>query len=251
MGMYSFGSGFLFGNRTDIPNQTPQLFGTLQDVSVEFSATTKNLYGQYGFPVLSARGQQKIQCKAKLGQISANLFNTLYFGGTANAGQTAIAVSEVASVPAVSPFTVTTVNAANFLADEGVYYAGTGLPLARVTGSPAAGQYAVSAGVYSFGSGDASAGVLISYTYTLTGAGQKITLLNPLIGQNPIFSAQLFTQVTGPQGVKKALLNLRACVGTKLSLATKIEDFTIPEFAFECFADASGTVFDWSFGEVS
>ena len=251
MGVYSFGSGFLFGIRTDITGQTPQIFGTLQDVSVEFSATTKQLYGQYGFPVLVARGQQKIQCKAKFGQLSANLFNSLYFGSNIAAGQTSISISESGTVPAVSPYTVMVANSATFLADEGVFYVNSGLPLKQVAAAPGVGQYSVAAGVYSFAAGDASAGLYISYTYTIGGSGQKITLPNPIVGINPIFSAQLLTQVASPQGVKRALLNLHACVGSKLSLSTKIEDFSIPEMDFEAFADASGIVFDWSFSEVS
>lgn len=251
MAMYSFGAGFLFGARNDLANQTPQIFGTLQDVSVEFSATNKTLHGQYGFPVMVARGHQKIQCKAKMGQISANLFNSLFFGGTIASGQTAIAVSEAGTVPAVAGYTATVANSATFLQDEGVVYAASGLPLVKVAAAPAQGQYSVAAGTYTFAAGDASAAVLISYTYSVAGAGQKITVTNSILGQNPVFSVQLATQVTVTGGTKRALLNLRACVASKLSFATKIEDFTIPEMDFEAFADSSNTVFDWSFSEVS
>ena len=45
MSVISFGSGKLFGCRTDVANATPVQFGVLQDVSVEFSATLKELYG--------------------------------------------------------------------------------------------------------------------------------------------------------------------------------------------------------------
>lgn len=248
---HSFGSGFLFGTRSDLANQTPQLFGVLQDVSVEFSATTKELFGQYQYPVLVQRGQAKIQCKAKMGALSANLFNSLFFGGTTSAGQTAISISEAGAVPAGAGYTVTVANSTTFLQDEGVYYAATGIPFAKVTSAPAQGQYSVAAGVYTFAAADANAAVLTSYTYTVAATGQKLTLSNPLVGTNPVFSAQLFTQATTPLGKKNAVLNLHACVSSKLQIATKIEDFTIPELDFSAFADAAGLVFDWSFNEVS
>jgi hypothetical protein len=251
MSNYSFGAGFLFGTRTDIANSTPQLFGTLQDVSVEFSASTKQLFGQNQFAVMVARGQAKISCKAKMGSLSANLFNSLYFGGTMSSGSTAMAISEAGAIPASTAYTVTVSNSATFLSDEGAFYVSTGVPFIKVAGAPAVGQYSVSAGVYTFAAADASAAVLISYSYGVAASGQKITVTNQPVGSNPVFSAALFTQANTPTGKKTAVLNLRACVASKLSLATKIEDFTIPELDFDAFADASGNVFDWSFNEVS
>ena len=261
MSTYSFGSGYLFGTRTDIATQTPQIFGTLQDVSVEFSATDKQLFGQSQYPVLVARGQAKIACKAKMGSISANMFNSLFFGGTLATGSTAIAIAESGTL-ATSAITVS--NAANFVADEGVFYiagASAGLPMVKVASgaTPTVGQYKVAAGVYTFSSTDQTAQtalgavpmVSISYTYSVAATGQKLTLTNPQVGSNPVFSAALYTQANTPSGLKTAVLNLRACVASKLSMATKIEDFTIPELDFSAFADSTNTVFDWSFNEVS
>jgi len=47
------------------------------------------------------------------------------------------------------------------------------LPLTKAASAPAAGQYSVAAGVYTFNSADANKAVLISYTYTITGTGQE------------------------------------------------------------------------------
>ena len=49
--------------------------------------------------------------------------------------------------------------------DSGVTYSNTGTPLAKVGSNPTKGQYAVSAGVYTFSAGDSGAQVTISYTY--------------------------------------------------------------------------------------
>ena len=72
------------------------------------------------------------------------------------------------SVPGRPPFTITVSNATHFVADQGVTYASTGLPLIAVALDSGAGQYTFNAatGVYTFAAGDAGAGVLISYTYT-------------------------------------------------------------------------------------
>jgi hypothetical protein len=52
----------------------------------------------------------------------------------------------------------------NWASDVSVVYL-NGLPLASVTGTPRAGQYAVVDGVYSFAAADAGSTVLVSYGY--------------------------------------------------------------------------------------
>jgi hypothetical protein len=72
---------------------------------------------------------------------------------------------EVQTVPASLPYTIT-VNApqGSWGVDQGVAYA-NGVPLTLVASNPIAGQYTAAAGMYGFSSGDAGAGVLISYSY--------------------------------------------------------------------------------------
>lgn len=80
-----------------------------------------------------------------------------------NAGY--MVVNELQIVPASAPYIIT-VNApyGSFGEDEGVGY-GNGSALLAVLGSPVAGQYVVSAGVYSFAAADAGKSVFISYSY--------------------------------------------------------------------------------------
>jgi hypothetical protein len=54
--------------------------------------------------------------------------------------------------------------------DQGVTYA-SGTMMTPVSANPAQGQYAVSAGTYTFSSADAGANVLISYSYVPTDVG--------------------------------------------------------------------------------
>ena len=245
--MFSFGSGVLVGTRTDVLNATPVNFGLLQEVTIEETASVKELYGQYQRPIAQARGTIKTTGKAKVARISGLAFANLFYGVAPAAGQLATAFSEVGLVAAASPYTATAANAATFVDDGGVVYASSGLPLTKVVSAPTSGQYAVAAGVYTFASADAGKNVLLTYTYTLASVGEKIVVQNQLLGTTPTFQA-LFTTTFQGQAVS---LKLNCCTSNKLSFQTKLEDFVVPEFDFACFADAGGSVMTWSFAEAS
>jgi len=247
MAIFQFGSGVLLGARTDIADATPINFGLVQEVQLDLSFTTKELYGQNQFAIAVARGTAKMTGKAKMAQISGLAFNNLFFGMTMSSDYTASSFGEACAVPSSSPYTVTAAHAASFIADYGMVYAATGLPLTLVASSPGAGQYSVSAGTYTVNAGAAGKAVLVNYIYTATGGGQKIPLVNQPLGTTPTFSAQLYTSFQG----KTVTVSLYNCVSSKLSYATKLEDFTVPELDFAVFANAAGNVLDWSFSEAS
>ena len=237
--MYSFGSGVLLGTRTDIANATPVNFGLVQEVTIDETATIKELTGQFQRPVAIARGTIKTTGKAKVARISGMAFANLYYGVIPTAGQVATSFAEAD--------TVAVLNAATFVGDEGVLYAAIGLPLTLVASAPAAGQYSVASGVYTFNSADAGKAILATYTYTVSGMGQKFTVANQLLGTTPTFQALFYTTFQN-QAIS---LKLNNCTSNKLSFHTKLEDFVLPEFDFSCFADAAGNVMTWSFAEVS
>ena len=244
--MYSFGSGVLIGTRTDIPNATPLNFGLLQEITIDESATTKSLMGQFQRPIAIARGSVKTTGKAKVARISGLAFASLYYGVTPIPGQVATSFAEAAAIPA-SPFQVTVANSATFIDDGGVVYAATGLPLTLAASSPAAGQYSVAGGIYTFSAADTGKSVLATYTYAISNSGQKFTVVNQLMGATPTFKAKFYTTFQG----NPVSLQLNNCVSSKFAFGTKLEDFVLPEFDFEAFADASNTVMTWSFGEAS
>ncbi len=251
MAIYTFGGGSLWGIPSSPATLTnpanPVQFGTLQDVNLEFSGTVKQLHGQYQFPVAIGRGTQKVTGKAKFGQISGLAFTQLYFGGSLNSGQTLVASNEPQAIPLTTPWQVTVSNASGFVQDLGVINALTGLPLSRVTTAPLSGQYTVNAtGLYTFASADAGKAVSLSYQYTVT-SGSSYTISNALLGVTPTFQAVLSTGWNG----KTATLTLNRCVSSKLSIATKLEDFAIPELDFECFADNAGSIGSMNFSEAS
>lgn len=248
---YNFGAGNLWAVRTDVANAPPVKFGALQDVSVEFSASSKPLFGQNQFPLAVARGSAKIQCKAKFAKIDAKAFGSLFFGSTPATGQTTEAVQEAGTVPASSTYTVTVANHTTWTADLGVFYAASGIQLTQVaSGSEATGKYSVAAGVYTFAAGDASAALKLDYQYTTTG-GLSWTQANPLLGQQPVFQAVLSTSWNGPNGNTQADLTLLACIASKLTFATKLEDWVVPEMDFDAFANNAGNVFTWSFNQAA
>jgi hypothetical protein len=244
--MYVFGSGVLIGTPS---GGSPINFGLAQEVTLNIATTTKPLFGQNNFPVAIGSGTRKMSGKAKLARISGQALGNLFFGISPGAGGVQTQFGETTSVPAVSPFTYTTTFHATFVADQGVVYAATGLPMKAVASSPSVGQYTVAAGVYTFSTADAAAAVLISYSYSVTGSGESIAVVSQPIGPSITFSANLFA--TDPTTGKQFSLLLYNCVAEKLAFGTKLEDFMMPELDFQCFANAAGQVCQINFGDAA
>lgn len=241
--MFEFGAGTLWGFPvvTNAANPTPMKFGTLQDVSLDISGDVKQLYGQKQFPEAVARGKCKITGKSKFASINGKMLNDMFFGQTMGAGMIKTALDESQPIPA-TPFQVTVTNAATFKQDWGVRYNATGLPLTRVASGPVLGQYSVNTGtgVYTFAAADTLATVLISYTFTAAGTGAQLNITNQLMGFAPTIQVLLETVYNTNQ----FSVLLYSVVASKLSFTTKQEDFIIPEFDFEAFANAAGQVID-------
>jgi hypothetical protein len=245
--MYVFGSGVLIGTPS---GGSPINFGLAQEVTLNVATTTKALYGQNNFPVAIGSGTRKMTGKAKLARISGQALGSLFFGVSPSIGGVQTQFGEATSVPAVSPFTYSTTFHNNFVTDQGVVYAASGLPLKAVASAPAAGQYSVNAGgVYTFSSADAGVAVLVSYTYTVVGSGESFSVNSQLIGPSVTFSANLFA--ADPTTGKQFSLFLYNCVAEKLAFGTKLEDFMMPELDFQCFANAAGQVCQLNFGDAA
>jgi hypothetical protein len=244
--MFVFGSGVLIG--TD-QNGVSVNFGLAQEVSLDISTTNKSLFGQYNFPVAIGSGTRKMTGKAKLAKISGQALGRLFFGVPPTPGVTQTQFGEAVAIPASTPFTYSTTNHTTFVADQGVVYAATSLPLTKVASGPTVGQYSVAAGVYTFAAADEGVNVLISYTYTVSATGESVAVANQLIGPSVTFSANLFA--SDPTTGKQFSLLLYACVADKLALGTKLEDFMIPEFNFSCFANAAGQVCQLNFADAA
>jgi len=240
----NFSSGTLFGVRNDsgVAYPTPVKFGILQEGSLEFAATNKELFGQNQFAFDVARGAVKITGKSKLAQISAQWYDLFFGQGVTQATGLEVALNEPHSVPGSSTYTVTVTSAASFTEDLGVSYAATGIPFTRVApSSEALGSYSVNTttGVYTFASADASAALLFSYEFGGTTGFKEIAITNQLMGSAPTLTMVLACTYKG--NVQNVHLN--QVISEKLSFPWKNTDYSILEFDFQAYADAANNVF--------
>lgn len=98
---------------------------------------------------------------------------------TSNTVTVSYGITETDAVPGTGPYTVTVAHAADLIEDKGVTIGGTALT--KVTGSPAAMEYAEAAGIYTFNSAQHGASAAISYRYTAPGGDYTVTLPNQLV----------------------------------------------------------------------
>lgn len=245
-----FGPGVAILTRTDGGDKTPFNVGFVNELSMDWSFDTKQLKGQFQFPLLVARGTAKTSGKIKAATASGRALNTLLWGGTWTTGtQYGLTQTIAIAIPA-TPFTLTggtsntttqyaIPNSGTWNGDCGVVNAVTGEPLTLVTGTPTAGQYAVTSGAYLFSSADEVSGVTVKisfvYTWTTGSTGQYQIIVNSLIGTTPTFQLDYSTILYGAE----YYVRLFACVGGKAGTAHKIDDFAMPEYDFEFFANAS------------
>lgn len=250
MSIAIFGPGSLYVTRTDVSYPTPINIGYSQEFSLDESGESKELFGQNQYPLVVARGTIKVTGKAKAAEISSIALNNAFFAEDSfDSGQILLAAAEAQTVPApAGPYTVTVTHAADFNSDLGVLTASTGLPLRKVSGAPATGQYSVvvATGVYTFNVAQASVPMLITYSYDSAG-GQILTVTNKLIGTTPTFQLDYSTTLNS----KPYYLRLFQCVSSKLTQSFKLTDFMMPEIDFAVFANSAGNVYQASYPEVS
>ena len=239
MTQYAFGSGVMFGRTNESNTPTPVRFGALQGCNLDFAFTVKELYGQYQFPIALGRGTGKITGKADFAQLNAQVYNDLFFGYTNPAtGSKPISVSEAQTVTA--NIVTATHNGATYVRDLGVVLASDNSVYTRVAANAVGQQYVVneSSGIYTFNNTQNAANVLVSYEWIDAANGKTISITNQLLGNAPTFLAAFQTTFRS----KSLTLVLNACMSSKLSFPTKLEDFTIPSFDFQAFADDAGNV---------
>lgn len=244
MAQFLFGAGMMVAiPKTPLP--TPRVLGTMQEASIEFSGSTKELFGQHQFAEAAARGQQKITGKAKYAQVNMDVYNDIYFNESVQPGQNLAIFNKEFTVDKTA-FTVVPSLEANtvFLENLGVMN-NAGKTLTRVDGAPNEGEYKLDekTGTYTFHASLKEKPVFISYLYHDKKNGSRIVINNQLMGEAPTFKAIFNGRFNG----KQMTLILNACTSSKLSLiSTKLEDFSIPEFDFSAMSDDTNRV-----GELS
>jgi hypothetical protein len=246
--MYNFGAGALVGIPTydalgnAITTPTPIQFGTLQEVTVDEEWEGKPLYGALQFPVAYGRGKGKVTLKAKVALINAELWNAFSYGLTLGSTYENIYEDLTGTLIPTSPYQVVTTSVtANMVADLGVRD-GNGVPYTRAASSPTSGQYSylATAAQYTFSNLDQAKKVFINYAYSSTGvaSAKSINVTNLPMGYSPFFECHLRTQWQG----KTLYVRYPQAVSNKLSRTAKNDDWMIPEFDIECFADVNGNI---------
>jgi len=235
-----FGPGILYVTRTDIANATPVNIGYINEFSTDMTFSTKELYGQNQLPLLVARGTAKLTGKMKAATMSGVALNNVMLGDTVTNGtQYDLAASPATPIP-TTPYQITPTvpSSGTWNSDLGVINAATGEPLTLVASSPAAGQYSVSAGVYTFASADHGSGISViinfSYSFTSGATGLNIAINNQLIGYTPTFQLDYKTALYGAT----YYLRIYQAICNKWTMGHKLEDFAMPEFDFSFFANA-------------
>lgn len=242
---FGFGSGILTGVRNDsaatLP-ATPERFGALQDVAIEFNGDVKELFSTQQFPIDTARGKVKVSGKAKVAEIKGKMYNELFFGQTLATGSTKYAYNETTTVNTAA-LNYTVANSGTPYTDQGVFYQSNGNQLNVGSTATGAGVYAfnTTTGVYTWAAADAGLGLYLNYLYQSV-SGFNIAIGNPFMGTTPRFQATLFQQFEGNQVV----LQLYACVSTRLTFPTRIDDYVIQDLDFSSFANAAGNIGSWS-----
>ena len=234
-----FGVGTLILTRTDVAYSTPTQFGVIQDCEIDFDFTNKMLIGQNQFPVDVARGEGKITGKAKIANIYARGVNDAFFGQTLGSGTGGVVYTQN-EAHTVASTTQQVTNHTGFIADQGVFYASSGVQLQQVApGSEAAGKYSVnnSTGTYTFNVADEVA-LVFNYTWQSTTAASQISIANQLMGTSPVFS----TLLAGTYKGNSIAIKLNAGISTKLTLPFKNTDYAIQDFEFSSYADAAGNI---------
>jgi hypothetical protein len=256
MAQYIFGAGTIwatplidaFGNT--VVNGTPVQLAVSQEVSMDESFENKKLYGQNQFPVDIGRGKGTIGVKAKFAQVNGLAVSSLFFGQTLSTGLMTYKYDVTGTVIPGTPFaiTVSPANSGTFSHDVGVRDA-NGRPMTKVASAPTTGQYMSASGVYTFAAADVGKLVFTSYQYTNTvlqsPTSTKMTIQNLPMGAAPVVQLDIYFVKNG----KEFSTQYPNAVASKMGFGSKLDDYMVPEIAFDCAADASGNVMYRSFSE--
>jgi hypothetical protein len=247
-GKPTFGAGraFMIPN---VANPTPIRALVPQSQSIDTKRKLESLYGENIFAEAVGAGETEITCKVEFGKSVASVMAQLISGDGSTTGSYLEADKEAGTVAAVSPYTYSAVNAAEWLFDLGVKNVATGAIYTCVaSGSEVAGKsYSVAAGVYKFASGDEGVNVLVSYAYSNTTAGVTVTLANQMQGPTGSFQGvHVF-----PWGAEQDMVVFNNCLASSSSLSAKKSGFGSTSLDYTVAVNSNGTVGTATFAEAA
>lgn len=155
----------------------------LGDMAVSLKFPKSKVYGGDGlFPIGTVEGDREGTIKFTNNKFNLDMLSIAMGASVARTTSiTNMMLDEVATIPAVTTYTITaakstTALATHALAKTKVFFSATHTPLTNVASAPAAGEYSYASGVFTFAVADAGKGVFLDYLYTVAD-GDKATLL--------------------------------------------------------------------------
>lgn len=227
-------------------NPTPVPIADLKDATVTFKQAKKKFNGNKRVAYEVADGALDIGIKIKNANFRASALQLVMPQAVTTTGGLDAAFAE----PAVIAASVTVSQSALFVEDATVLNLNTGNWMKRVTSAPTTGQYAVTAGVYTFAAADIGQNVSIAYTYSVAAGAVKTTLSNSIQSQSTAYKLRLYDRFAVNGVPKLAGHDFYSVHFEGLSIATKTEDFAeqdLDGFATEDMLTFTGKVMDfWS-----
>ena len=234
-------------------NKTPSLLLGLQEASFNRTAKMVPLKGSNQYPDAVAVSDKEVKGKAKVARVDGQLWNNILFGENAATNAPIDYPNEPHTIPASpGPYTVVVMNHSTYSKDLGVRYT-NGQPFTNMQGASltAVGQYNVTAGTYTFFSGDAGVQVVISYEGTST-TGSIYTEHNQQQGWSPILKMTLWNPFASTLNLSNnnGFVFYNVVFGGN-NMPIKRDDWEYPELEWEAYPDpntldATGKPAVWS-----
>jgi hypothetical protein len=228
---------FSVGSVTAIDSATPAQttdVATVQGITLEFKSTEVPLRGNELLPLDAAVSEVEITGKIESADSLAVIVPIVIPGTTTATGRAKMAV-ESSVIPA-TPFIITVTNSATFRKDLGVVNLTTGK---RITSSPAANQYSVAAGAYTFASAEGT--VRIRYSYNDATTGITTTWQNQAVGATAGYGLEVY-EPTG--GTREAGYFFPAVKFQNASGGLSPKEWNKTSVDFTVYADSTGKGFD-------
>lgn len=253
MEIVQFSAGTMFAQRKARDGSVTDVveIGSLQDGSIDFTWSQKMLNGANQFAIAVANGTAQVALKASTAIYDAVAYNEIFFGNSTGpiVGRKENVLGEQAMIPLATTYTVTVAQATDWSDNRGVKYS-NGKPFHRVASNPAAGEFSVAAGIYTFSAEDAGQLIFISYQCTYATGGSILTINNNVQGSQVFFMCELQSQYGDAGFEDKVMIHLEKCVTSKLSFSTKQADFIVPQFEATAMVGAGNVVGFMSFPDA-
>lgn len=232
--IFNIGSAFLIPPGSNVEGER---FGVIRSLSVDFGVEVAELRGENFYVEEVARKTVAVSGKVAFAKLTPELILSAVPGTAKTTGSYHLA-SETSAVPA-TPFQITVTNSAKYASTLEVKDNTAGYRMLEVASAPAAGEYSVSAGVYTFNTADSTHSVTITYDYTET-TGVTVTGTNAMAeAPSTYYSLRAYNTTKG----KTFGIHLPRVVIPGLSLPLSQQDFAAFEFSFTAMPDASGILF--------